>query len=94
MKKLILSLLFVPLLTYAQVQMEASKPISCYTLDYIKGEMEKAQESPIILSENSMTKSSAIAVFYNENTGTWTVVEFAKTFGCVLGFGTDKQTKI
>jgi hypothetical protein len=92
MKKLLLAFLFVPLISFAQVK--AGKPVICFKPDYLKQQLEQSKEVPLVTSRNVMTEDSTMTVFYNEETGTWTIIEFGKNFGCVLGYGIDKKVKI
>jgi hypothetical protein len=92
MKKTLLAFLFVPLISFAQVQ--ATKPMKCFKLEYLKQQLEQVKEVPIITSKNNMTEESTMTVFYNQETGTWTIIEFNKAFGCVLGYGVDKKVQI
>ena len=94
MKKLLLAILFVPLLTFAAPKNQVSKPVKCFKLEYLQQELEKSKEVPIITSRNDMTNGSMVGVFYNEETGTWTIIEFDKNFSCILGYGVDKKIKI
>jgi hypothetical protein len=91
MKKTLLSLLFVPILSFAQI--EAQKPVACFPMDYLQKELKKGEETPLLISKNKMTNESTIIVFKNEKNGTWTIIEFKDDFGCVLGFGVDKTGK-
>jgi hypothetical protein len=92
MKKILLSFLFVPLISFAQIQ--ANKPIKCFKPEYLKQQIEQAKEVVVLTSKNQMTEESTMAVFYNEENGTWTIIEFDKSFGCILGYGVDKKVKI
>jgi len=91
MKKLLITLLLLPLLSFAE--MSANKPVKCFDLDFLHSEIERGQEHPFLISKNTMTGDSTIILFRNEKTGTWTLIEFKNSFGCVLGFGVEKKEK-
>jgi hypothetical protein len=89
MKKLALAFLFCWTSTLANAQLFDSKTtIQCGETKYILANLigEEIQEHPLWVGTNDTSKTSTM-VMVNNNTQTWTVVQFDKKIACVLGVG-------
>lgn len=86
-----LILLLIANLGYAQTTPEffqLNKPVTCGPIEIIfKGLIsEDVKEKPIWIGKNEDSKSE-YAVFVNSKTGAFTIVQFGKEWGCILGMG-------
>jgi hypothetical protein len=89
MKKLALAFLFCWTSTLANAQLFESKTtIQCGETKYILTNLfgGEVEEQPLWVGTNDTSKTSTV-VMVNNNTQTWTVVQFDKKIACVLGVG-------
>lgn len=88
MKKLLAILVGIAVLSVANVSAEPDvfeKPLLCDDVKVIFESLKNDyNETPIWLGNSS---SSKITLFVNEQTKTWTLVEFNNKTGCILGTG-------
>ena len=64
-----------------------SKPVACFSITWIQEQIIQSREVPVFGDVNNMTGNSTIILFKNENTGTWSLIEFQDKSGCILGHG-------
>jgi len=93
MKRLAVAFLFCLTSTIANAQIgpqfrNIPKPVLCGPLDILfKGLAdEEVNEKPIWIGQ-AEDKKSEFAVFVNPKTGAFTMVQFGKEWGCILGIG-------
>ena len=90
MKKLLVALLMLPILSFAQqTNNTVNKPVYCFPkIAVLTNITEKHKEKLVFVSTNQLNISSTkIALFSNDETGTWTLIEFGNEFACILGAG-------
>jgi len=97
MKKLAVAFLFCSISTIANAQIgpqfrNIPKPVLCGPLDILfKGLAdEEVNEKPFWIGKAEDEKSE-FAVFVNPKTGAFTLVQFGKEWGCILGIGYKSQ---
>lgn len=96
MRKLILLVLSLGYtISYAQESeyKRLSKPVVCSTIDKIMSVLnnEKVDEKPIWVGKADDNKSG-FAMFVNNETKTFTLIEVRKDIACVLGSGHDSKS--
>lgn len=90
MKKILAIFLLLPVLTFAQQNNNTvNKPVYCFPkIAVLTNITEKHKEKLVFVSMNNLNLSSTkIALFSNDETGTWTLIEFGTDFACILGAG-------
>ena len=93
MKKILLiALMLVSSFTYSE---ERQKPVACYQLSEMLNNLKTnyAEKLDFVVT-NKMYQSfiTNIAMYRNEQTGTWTMIEYGENFqgeGCIIGSGKD-----
>jgi len=89
MKKSALAFLFCLISTLANAQIFESKTtVRCGETRYILTSLvgEEIEEHPFWVGTNNDSKTSTV-VMINDQTQTWTVVQFDKKIACVLAVG-------
>lgn len=90
MKKiaLIVFLCLVAKTTAANEWFQTNKPVTCGPFKEIVETLtkDKFREFPLWIGRSSQD-SSQFSLFYNEKTGSWTLVQYGQTTGCILGIG-------
>jgi len=92
MKKLLLSVLFLPVFAFAQQQQQpqeiitANKEVTCVDTATLMNALEKSEfkEIPYWMGTDS---DSYWGLVVNEKTGTWTMIQFTQDLGCIIGSG-------
>jgi hypothetical protein len=70
---------------------QANKPVICdETKKIIKSLTEAFNEKPTWIANDS-TSDSRYALFVNEKTGTWTLLQVTPEISCILGVGTESK---
>ena len=91
MKKLLLLLLMVPAMAWADKSKTVPFSAECFTYnDFIK-QIEFFEEIPILIGvkeENNKENIVLISVLYNQQEDSFSVVQFNKNVGCFLTVGT------
>ena len=89
MKKFLVSVLLLPVLSVAQEPVIVEKPVVCEKVEIILNSLTKEfSEKPVWLGESSDSKYS---VFVDKK-GSWTIIQFTDKIACILGTGeTSKQ---
>jgi hypothetical protein len=89
MKKFLVSVLLLPVLSIAQEPVIVEKPVVCEKVEIILNSLTKEfSEKPVWLGESSDSKYS---VFVDKK-GSWTIIQFTDKIACILGTGeTSKQ---
>ena len=89
MKKLLVSVILLPVLAVAQGPVIVEKPVVCEKVEIILNSLTKEfSEKPVWLGESSDSKYS---VFVDKK-GSWTIIQFTDRIACILGAGeTSKQ---
>lgn len=91
-KAIVLILAAVPMIAVAKDWEDKEKPVICGPFREIVEILTKAQyqEFPIWVGKSSQD-SSRFSVFRNPITGAWTLVQYGKTTGCILGLGDESE---
>jgi hypothetical protein len=94
MRKLILAMLFVPLLSQA-ANFKYDKTLVCGNREEIIESLvgEVYTESPLWVGRDNMDGSEYMMLI-NHHTGTWTILQMNKTIACVLGVGTEVRLNV
>jgi hypothetical protein len=89
MRNLILCVLLLPALAYAQ-PVTVEKPIVCDTTEVVIGTLTGKQykEYPFWIGAD---KNSRYVMLVNEKTSTWTFVQLNENVACILGTGEHYQ---
>lgn len=97
MKRLTVAFLFCLTSSIANAQVgpefrQIPKPVLCGPIDIIlKGLVdEDVNEKPIWIGKNDDGKSD-YAVFINPKTSAFTILQFSKEWGCILGLGSKSR---
>lgn len=90
MRKLFLSVLFLPVLSLAQQSgTTANKSVYCDKLEVILPVLVKDyEEKPNWIGKDSETNSN-YSLLSNAKTKTWTLIQFSNDVACVLGTGVE-----
>lgn len=84
MHKFILAVLLLPALAYAQ-PVTVEKPVICDTpKKVIESLTGTHQEKPFWIGNDG---KSRYVMLVNEDTGTWSIVQFNNNIACILGTG-------
>jgi hypothetical protein len=84
MKKFLVSVLLLPVLSVAQEPVIVEKPVVCDKIEIILNSLTKEfSEKPIWLGESSDSKYS---VFVSKS-GAWTIIQFTDRIACIIGVG-------
>ena len=84
MKKILISVLLLPVLALAQGPVIVEKPLLCAdTSELLSGLQNKYEESPIWVGQDEKSKYS----LFVSKSGTWTLVQFTENVACILGVG-------
>jgi hypothetical protein len=84
MKKLIASVLLLPVLVLAQEPVVVEKPIICAkTAEVLNGLRDQYKELPIWVGEDDKSRYS----LFVSKEGSWTLLQFNKEIACILGVG-------
>ena len=83
MKKLLLGVLLLPALAYPD-PVKVDKEIICDETKVIISTLMKYKESPVWIGKDDISKYALLA---NEQTGSWTLVQFNDTIACIIGVG-------
>lgn len=89
MKKIIAFILaIVPIMTMASEWTEREKPVICGPFREIVETLmkDKYRELPLWIGKSSQD-TSQFSLFVNEITGAWTLVQYGRATGCILGVG-------
>ncbi len=93
MKKILLvALMTVSSFTYSE---ERQKPVACYQLTQMLDNLTTNYGEKLdFVVTNQMYRSfvTSIAMYRNEQTGSWTIIEYGENFGgegCIIGSGKD-----
>lgn len=97
MKKTAVAFLFCLISTIANAQQQSqfvqvNKPVLCGPVtEILKGLADKEiNERPFWLGKNEDSRSDFI-VFVNPKSGAFTIVQFGKEIGCIIGIGYQSQ---
>jgi hypothetical protein len=85
MRKFLLGVLLLPALAYAQ-PVTVDKPIICEKTEKVIESLQTGQykETPSWIGRD---EQSRYALFANEKTKTWTIIQFNENIACILGVG-------
>jgi hypothetical protein len=98
MNKKLMALIFCLVSTISNAQnnnfKELNKKVSCGPFnDIVKILMSTQYKEIPIWSGLDISEGTSYALFHNEKTGTFTLIEFNKNIACVLGEGTNSQVE-
>lgn len=89
----LLSLMSLPLMASTEEWFESQKPVVCgpflEIIQIVTG--KRFQEQPLWIGRSS-TDPTYFSLFRNPATGTWTLVQYGKTIGCIVGQGRGEKT--
>lgn len=93
MKKLVLSLLALPVFAFAQQSPNAvtiEKSVVCIDAAVLVNGLEdnKYREVPVWMGTD-IDSDSLWGLITNPVTGTWTIIQFDQDVGCIIGAGTN-----
>jgi hypothetical protein len=90
MRKFLLGVLLLPALAYAQ-PVTVEKPVVCEATEKVIESLQKGQykENPTWIGYDDKSK---YALFSNEKTKTWTIIQFNETIACIIGVGEGGKT--
>ena len=89
MKKILIILLMLPHLVWAQEPVIVEKKIACNWLNLVLENLaEKYQERPVWVGQQDNTNYSLLV---NPKKSTWTLIQFNKEIACVIGSGDQSQ---
>jgi hypothetical protein len=85
MRKFLLGVLLLPALAYAQ-PVTVEKPVVCEKTEKVIESLQKGQykENPSWIGYDDKSK---YALFSNEKTKTWTMIQFNENIACIIGVG-------
>lgn len=84
-KLLILLLMITP--AFAQQQIEMTKSMKCSNAEYVFRMFEvEYGEKPVWVGKDKGT-NTYITILKNNETGTWTIIQYDAVVACVLGSG-------
>jgi hypothetical protein len=84
MKKLLVSVILLPVLAVAQGPVIVEKPIVCEKVEIILNSLSNEfSEKPIWLGDANDSKYS---VFVSKS-GAWTIIQFTDRIACIIGVG-------
>lgn len=63
------------------------KPLKCTTIENVIQFLKQYDEKLFWLGRDNLLDSTQIALYKNEESGTWTLIQFDNKIGCVLGVG-------
>ena len=90
MKKLIIALfvcMAVPLYSQTIELFELSKPMRCSAVEKLMSHLAEAYGEKVAWIGKEGNTGTYIALYKNEITGTWTMIQYDTRTGCVLGAG-------
>lgn len=90
MRKLLLGVLLLPALAQAQ-PVTVEKPVVCDKTEKVIETLQGGQykENPSWIGFDDKSK---YALFVNEKTKTWTMIQFNENIACVIGLGEGSKT--
>ena len=85
MRELLLGVLLLPALAIAQ-PVTVEKPVICDKTEKVIEGLQKGQykETPYWVGQDDKSK---YALFSNEKTRTWTMIQFNENIACIIGAG-------
>ena len=85
MRKFLLGVLLLPAVAVSQ-PVTVEKPVVCEKTEKVIESLQKGQykENPIWVGYDDKSK---YALFANEKTKTWTMIQFNENIACILGVG-------
>ena len=85
MRKFLLGVLLLPALAVAQ-PVTVEKPVICEKTEKVIDSLQKGQykENPSWIGYDDKSK---YALFVNEKTRTWTMIQFNENIACIIGVG-------
>lgn len=90
MKNLLVAFIFCLYSTISNAEaVLTTKPVICdKTTTVFKTLKDDHKELPVLLAKDS-SDDSRYSLFVNNNTGTWTFVQFTTEYACLIGFGNE-----
>ena len=87
-KLMLLALIGLSLPAQASEWFESQKPVTCGPFREIVQTLiqEQYREVPIWIGQSSVDRTQ-FSLFVNAATGTWTLVQYARVQGCIIGVG-------
>ena len=87
-KLMLLALIGLSQTALASEWFESQKPVTCGPFREIVQTLIKEQyrEVPIWIGQSSVDRTQ-FSLFVNAATGTWTLVQYARVQGCIIGVG-------
>jgi hypothetical protein len=87
-KLMLLALIGLNLPAQASDWFDTQKPVTCGPFREIVQNLtqEKYREAPIWIGQSSVD-TTQFSLFVNKDTGGWTLIQYARVTGCVIGVG-------
>jgi hypothetical protein len=91
MKKLLLLLMFSMPVFAQQKQIELynlSRDMKCAKVEDLIGHLVETYDEKMMWVGKDENNSSYVSIYKNKETGTWTLIQYGSSIGCVLSSGT------
>jgi hypothetical protein len=90
MKNLLISLFLISPIAYSE---EVYKPVDCYPIKKLFDTIQEKYNEKLYMILDTEDKNIKIALTLNQETKNWTLVEYSRTTGCIIGTGNSYKTK-
>ena len=90
MKNLLISLCLISPIAYSE---EVYKPVDCYPIKKLFDTIQEKYDEKLYMVFDTEDKNIKIALTINQETKNWTLVEYSRTTGCIIGTGRSFKIK-
>jgi hypothetical protein len=90
MKKLLILLCLVSPFAYSE---DVNKPVECFPVKKLFDAIQEKYDEKLYMILDGEDKNVKIALTVNQETKTWTLVEYSRTTGCIIGTGKSFKIK-
>ena len=90
MKNLLISLCLISPIAYSE---EVYKPVDCYPIKKLFDTIKEKYDEKLYMILDTEDNNIKIALTINQETKNWTLVEYSRTIGCIIGTGNSYKTK-
>ena len=88
MKKLLLLLMFAtPVFAQEQKTFELTRTMKCGDAEVLTNHLAENYGEKMVWSGKDENNSSYVALYKNNDTGTWTLIQYGSKIACVLSSG-------
>lgn len=86
-----ISLISTSTLAQSSNWFEAGKPVLCGPIkEFIGSLTQDFKEYPVFIGKDGK-EESRYSLFVNQETGTWTIIQFGREIACLLGVGAESK---